>query len=149
VRRALLTTVLAVSVAGCGSDAAQDPSGPPAPSSQGPAGGGTSQADDDLQIEIDLGDGGAPQTWTLTCVGVVEGTHPAAQAACDHLAGLESPFAPLPDDVVCSQQYGGPQTARVLGRWNAEPVDLELSRVDGCRIAQWDALVPVVPAPLS
>ena len=72
-----------------------------------------------------------------------------AQAAFDHLAGLERPFAPLPEDVVCSQQYGGPETARVLGRWGGEPVELDLSRVDGCRIAQWDSLVPVVPATAS
>ncbi|MBN1092556.1 hypothetical protein JKP75_08270 [Blastococcus sp. TML/M2B] len=126
-------------------------SSPTAPDPDGggadPAAGGIAQADNDLQLEIDLGDGRAAETWTLTCVGFVEGSHPVAQAACDHLAGLERPFAPLPEDVMCSQQYGGPETARVLGRWGGEPVDLELSRVDGCRIAQWDALVPVVPAP--
>jgi hypothetical protein len=79
----------------------------------------------------------------------VEGSHPQAQAACDHLAALERPFPPLPADVVCSQEYGGPETARVLGRWGGEPVELDLSRVDGCRIAQWNSLVPVVPAPAS
>ena len=124
-------------------------SGTPDPTGSDPAAGGISQADNDLQIEVDLGDGSAPLTWTLTCVGFVEGSHPQAQAACDHLAGLERPFAPLPADVVCSQQYGGPETARVIGRWGGEPVELDLSRVDGCRIAQWDSLVPVVPAPAS
>jgi hypothetical protein len=34
----------------------------------------------------------------------------------------------------------------VLGLWNGEDVDLELSRTDGCRISQWDGLVPLVPA---
>ena len=48
--------------------------------------------------------------------------------------------------MACTEQYGGPQTAHVVGRWSGEPVDLELSRVDGCRISQWDALVPLVPA---
>ena len=71
------------------------------------------------------------------------------QAACDHLAGMPSPFAPLAEDLACTQQYGGPETAHVIGRWGGEPVELELSRVDGCRIAQWDSLVPVVPAPAS
>ncbi|RBY79078.1 hypothetical protein DQ239_05265 [Blastococcus sp. TF02-09] len=144
-RRLLPLLVLAVALvtAGCGLDdgAASDATG------GDPAAGGISQADDDLQLEVDLGEGRAPVTWTLSCLGPAEGSHPQAQAACDHLAGLERPFAPLPEDVVCSQQYGGPQTARVLGRWDGEPVDLHLSRIDGCRIAQWDSLVPVVPAP--
>ena len=139
----LLVLAAALVTAGCGSDddAAPDATGGDL------AAGGISQADDDLQIEVDLGDGRAPVTWTLSCLDGAEGSHPQAQAACDHLAGLERPFAPLPEDVVCSQQYGGPQTARVLGRWDGEPVDLDLSRVDGCRNAQWDSLVPVVPAP--
>jgi hypothetical protein len=110
------------------------------------AGGGIARADNDLLVEIDLGDGSPPERWTLTCVGVVEGSHPQAEAACEHLKRLDQPFAPLPEDAVCTQQYGGPQTGRVTGVWGGEPVDLELSRTDGCRIAQWDGLVPLVPA---
>lgn len=147
----LLVLVAVTVLAGCGSGDDGSPAAPGTAEGTGddPAAGGISQAENDLQIEIDLGDGSAPATWTLTCAGNVEGSHPEAQAACDHLAGLDRPFAPLPEDVVCSQEYGGPESARVLGRWHGEPVELELSRVDGCRIAQWNSLVPVVPAPLS
>lgn len=151
---ALLVPAAALVLTGCGSaeddaaDAAPTSSAPVEPDAD-PAAGGISQADNDLQVELDLGDGSAPQTWTLTCVGFTEGSHPTPQEACDHLAGLERPFEPLPDDVMCSQQYGGPETAHVLGRWGGEPVDLELSRTDGCRIAQWDSLVPLLPAPVS
>ncbi len=113
------------------------------------AGGGIAQADNDLQVVVDLGDGAEPRTWTLTCVGFVEGSHPQAEAACEHLRGMQDPFAPLPDDVICTQQYGGPETAVVQGRWGGEPVELELSRVNGCRIDQWNSLVPLVPAPAS
>jgi hypothetical protein len=28
-------------------------------------------------------------------------------------------------------------------------VDLELTRVDGCRIAQWDGLGPLLPGPVG
>ncbi|MFD2092408.1 SSI family serine proteinase inhibitor [Blastococcus deserti] len=114
-----------------------------------PAAGGISQADDDLLVRVDRGDGSAPEEWTLTCAGVVEGTHPEATAACAHLAGLEDPFAPLPDDVVCTEQFGGPQTAHVTGRWNGEPVDLDLARSNGCLIAQWDGLGPLLPIPVG
>jgi hypothetical protein len=146
----LLLPVAVLVLAGCAS-AADEPAEPTPGTGDAaagdPAAGGIAQADNDLQIEIDLGDGGGRQTWTLTCVGFVEGSHPAAQAACDHLAAMDDPFAPIPADAMCTEVYGGPETARVLGRWGGAPVDLELSRVDGCRIAQWDSLVPVVPAP--
>ena len=106
---------------------------------------GISPTENDLTVELDRGDGSAVQRWTLICAGQVEGTHPAAQAACDHLSGMDEPFAPIPDDMMCSEQYGGPQTAHVTGRWAGRPVDLGLSRVDGCRIAQWDGLGPLLP----
>jgi hypothetical protein len=107
---------------------------------------GSSLADDDLQVTFDAGDGTEPATWTLSCLEPVTGDHPDADAACAHLGTLEDPFAPIPDDVACTEQFGGPQTAQVLGRWGGQPVDLDLSRVDGCHISQWDALVPLVPA---
>jgi len=109
------------------------------------AGGGISQAANDLVVEYDAGDGSPLESWSLTCVGSVSGSHPDAEAACAHLAGLENPFTPLPSDVVCTEQYGGPQSAHVAGLWGGEPVDVELSRVDGCRISQWDALGPLLP----
>ena len=113
------------------------------------AAAGIEQTQNDLRIVVELGDGAPPQSWTLVCAGVAEGTHPDPQAACTHLAGMTEPFAPLPDDVMCTEQYGGPQTARITGRWHGAAVDLELSRVDGCRIAQWDALGPVLLVPVG
>ncbi len=141
-RLALLLALL--SVTACASPAAP---GAVAPSGgSDPTAGGIQQADDDLQVEFDRGDGTEPESWTLTCVGNASGSHPEAEAACAHLAGMEDPFAPLPPDSVCTEQYGGPQTAHVTGRWKGQPVDLELSRVDGCHISQWDSLAPLVPA---
>jgi hypothetical protein len=143
---ALLTACAAPSGdAGAGTGTGSPTSG----STDAAAGGGIQQADNDLQVELDRGDGTEPETWTLTCVGFVDGSHPDAEAACEHLAAMEDPFAPLPADVVCTEQFGGPQTAHVLGRWNGEPVDLELSRTDGCHISQWDALGPLLPGPVG
>ena len=123
--------------------------GAPADGAGDAAGGGISQADDDLVVELDRGDGREPESWTLSCVGNASGSHPDAEAACAHLQTLEDPFAPLPEDVVCTEQFGGPQTAHVRGRWNGKQVDLELSRVDGCRISQWDSLGPLLPGPVG
>ncbi|MET0763971.1 MAG: SSI family serine proteinase inhibitor [Blastococcus sp.] len=119
--------------------------GAAAPTSDPAAGGGTTQADNDLQVTYDLGDGTEPQTWALSCLGGGSGSHPDAAAACAHLQTLEDPFAPIPADAVCTEQFGGPQTAHLIGRWAGESVDLHLSRVDGCHMSQWDALVPLVP----
>ncbi len=113
------------------------------------AGGDVAQADDDLQLTVDPGDGSPVLDWTLSCTGVVQGSHPGPEAACAHLAGMSDPFAAPAAGTVCTQQFGGPQTARVIGRWDGEPVDLELSRSDGCRIAQWDSLGPLLAIPVG
>ncbi len=139
-----LTTACASGTTGSGGAAAAPTSDTADPA----AGGGISQADNDLQVEYDPGDGTEPQSWTLTCVGFVEGSYPDPEAACEQLKAMEDPFAPLPADIICTEQYGGPQTARILGRWNGEPVDLELSLTDGCRIDQWNRLSVLVPVPV-
>jgi hypothetical protein len=142
-----MRTLLVLSLlllAACGSESVRSGPAPPPTGGDSLAGGGMSRADNDLVIELDRGDGSAPERWTLTCVGVVEGDHPRAQEACEHLTAMDDPFAPIPDDAVCTQVYGGPETARVTGRWRGEPVDLELSRTDGCRIDQWERLGPLL-----
>lgn len=128
-----------------GGAAAPDPSSAATDDSLA-AGGDIQRAGNDLAVQVNRGDGSPADSWTLTCAGVVEGSHSEARATCAHLTSLDAPFAPLPADVLCTQVYGGPQTAQVTGVWGGQPVDLQLSRSDGCRIAQWDGLVPLVPA---
>src|SRR5437868_5256198 len=58
---------------------------------------------------------GAPsQHWTLRC-DPAGGTLPRVAQACARLGGLADPFAPVPRDSVCTDIYGGPQVARVVG----------------------------------
>ena len=141
-RLLLLVPLLALLAAcGGGDDAAT------APSEDSLA--GSSPTMNDLVVEQDLGDGSAPARWTLVCAGQAEGTHPDPQAACDHLSALDDPFAPLPADQICTEQYGGPQTARITGVWGGEPVDLAVSRTNGCEISQWDSLGPLLPGPVG
>jgi hypothetical protein len=121
----------------------------PAEDAAGPAVVSSGLPERDLVVEIDPGDGTPAQRWTVACGSAAAGDHPDAARACAHLLRAEDPFAPLPPDLVCTEQYGGPQTARVTGTWDAEPVDLELSRVDGCRIAQWESLGPLLPLPVE
>ncbi|MFD0022713.1 SSI family serine proteinase inhibitor [Streptomyces sp. NPDC058382] len=77
------------------------------------------------------------------------GSHPVAQQACDRLAQLPregaDPFAPVPGDAMCTQQFGGPATARVTGSWQGRSVDATFDRTNGCEIARWNGLRPVLP----
>ncbi len=61
--------------------------------------------------------------------------------------GGEDAFAPQPRDAVCTMQYGGPATARITGTWAGRPVDATYDRTNGCAIARWDRMVPLLPEP--
>ncbi|PRY50714.1 subtilisin inhibitor-like [Geodermatophilus tzadiensis] len=116
-----------------------------APGTTGPA----TAAGDALTVEVDRGDGSPVERYTLTCGDVPGGDHPDPAGACAHLAGLDDPFAAPPTDRACTEVYGGPQTARVTGTWRGAPVDRDHARTDGCRIAEWDALGPLLPGPVG
>ncbi|UYQ63195.1 SSI family serine proteinase inhibitor [Streptomyces peucetius] len=77
------------------------------------------------------------------------GTHPVAEAACDRLEelsqGQQDPFAPVPTERMCTQQSGGPATARVTGTWQGRHVDATFNRSNGCEISRWQTLEPVLP----
>jgi hypothetical protein len=98
----------------------------------------------DLVIEFVPAEGAAPQRTTLTCEPA-GGEHPDPEQACADVTASADPFAPLPADAICTQVFGGPQRATVSGTYRGEPVRVELSRIDGCRIAQWDSLGAVLP----
>ena len=57
-------------------------------------------------------------------------------------AALDAPSL----DAMCTELYGGPAEARVMGTVDGEAVDARLSRVDGCQIARWTALAPLLAA---
>lgn len=133
----LLTALLAA----CGSGAEE---ATPAPSS---APSSSASSTGELVVVLDRGQGGEPERYTLSCADPVSGDLPDPAAACAHLQGLTDPFAALPGDQVCSQQYGGPETAHVTGRWAGADVDLPLARTNGCQLAQWSSLGPLLPAP--
>ncbi|MFF7857939.1 SSI family serine proteinase inhibitor [Streptomyces sp. NPDC007904] len=107
---------------------------------------------DHLTVTVrDAGDG-ADGTYELRC-RPSGGSHPDPAGACAavdrNTRWGEDAFAPAPRDAVCTLQYGGPATARVTGTWAGRPVDATYDRRDGCAIARWDRLVPLLPAPRS
>jgi len=81
-------------------------------------------------------------TWTLRC-NPARGTLPRPGVACRRLAeGGPQLFAPLPKDIVCTEIYGGPQVARVVGFVQGKRIWATFSRVNGCHISRWDRLSP-------
>ena len=97
-----------------------------------------------LEITYSPDEGAEPQRWTLTC-DATGGTHPDAAAACRDLDRADDPFAPIPADAMCTEIYGGPQTAVVRGTYRGSAVEVSLSRVNGCFIDQWERLGALLP----
>jgi LysM repeat protein len=48
---------------------------------------------------------------------------------------------------LCSQIYGGPQTAHIKGTVDGKKIDLSVSRTDGCGISDWTALTALLGDP--
>ncbi|MFI1729257.1 SSI family serine proteinase inhibitor [Streptomyces acidicola] len=103
---------------------------------------------DRLTVTVEGAGGAADGTYKLEC-HPDGGSHPDARGACGKLEGSTTwgrdPFAPVAPGTVCTMQYGGPATAHVTGTWAGRPVDSRFDRGNGCEIARWDALIPVLP----
>jgi hypothetical protein len=97
----------------------------------------------DLQITFwPEGKAGDSRTATLTCEPN-DGTHPDPAKACAALAAHPEALHPVPGDVACTEIYGGDQVALVEG----EGMRAVLNRANGCEIARWDALAPLIELP--
>ncbi|WP_308122167.1 SSI family serine proteinase inhibitor [Streptomyces sp. TRM70350] len=103
---------------------------------------------DHLTVTVHGVSSGADGTFEVRC-HPSGGSHPAAGRACRALEREtrwgRDVFAPAPRDTMCTMQYGGPATARVTGTWAGRPVDSTFDRSNGCEIARWDRLVPLLP----
>jgi hypothetical protein len=121
---ALLLAAVAV-LAGCGSGASE------------PA--GSSPRYDVTIAYWPEGRGGDPVEASLTC-DPDGGSHPNPAAACAALLEHEDALQEVPGDVACTEIYGGNQLATITGGG----VEASFSRQNGCEIARWDALAPVL-----
>ena len=84
---------------------------------------------------------------TLRC-NPAGGSLPRPAHACTRLlAGGIMLFAPVPKNSVCTEIYGGPQRARVVGTVKGQPVRATFSRTNGCEIARWQRISPWLVPP--
>ncbi|WP_458113153.1 DJ-1/PfpI family protein [Arthrobacter sp. R1-13] len=74
---------------------------------------------------------------------------PGAALAAVKRFGEEIFFAPRRADMICTQQYGGPQVALVTGVLHGRRVSSRFSLTDGCEIARWRAMEPLLGGPAS
>ncbi|MEU5810826.1 MULTISPECIES: SSI family serine proteinase inhibitor [unclassified Streptomyces] len=107
-------------------------------------------APDRLTISVShTGNPRADGEYRLEC-NPVGGDHPRAEQACARLDRFartgENPFAAEPNRQMCTQQDGGPARAHITGTWQGHKVNASFRRTDGCEIARWRNLEPVLPA---
>ena len=156
-RCASLALLVGLLLAGCASDGGVEPAGPDPedpvssdddptstePPAEPPA-DPSAALPADLTIALDESGEGPVRTFRLTCEPT-GGDHPDPQAACDALAraGIAA-FDPVPLDVACTEIYGGPQRATVEGIVAGTPVSGTFARNNGCEIARWDVLAPLL-----
>jgi hypothetical protein len=100
---------------------------------------------DHLIVTVDDG-AGHSESYELECAPP-SGTHPDPQKACDRLKELGGPREPVADGRMCTMIYGGPQTATVAGYWQGAPVNATYNRANGCEIARWRDMSPVLSEP--
>jgi hypothetical protein len=86
-------------------------------------------------------------SWTLRC-NPTAGSLPRPVRACTRLlAGGVGLFAPVPTNAFCTEIYGGPQKARVVGTLKGRLVRATFSRTNGCETARWQRISPWLVPP--
>ncbi len=105
--------------------------------------------DVDLTVRLTEAPGAAERVLRLEASGgtVTDGTglpDPAAALESVERLGAEIFFPRPGPPKLCTQQYGGPQRAVVTGWFHGREVRSAFSRTDGCEIARWRAMAPLL-----
>jgi hypothetical protein len=132
-----VAAICATSLAACGGDGSDED--------------GAARSQKTVQLSIRAADGrGKVEEATLECneqradASGLSGRSPAE--LCQLARRLGSSLIKGSDPrQACTQIYGGPETARIRGTIDGRDVDRRLSRTDGCKIAEWDRVAPLLP----
>lgn len=118
--RALAGALLAlVALTGC--ESARTPEPMPAPSYES----GT------ITLTVRASAEAPAKTYDLSCS--------EATVLCEKLYE-DADFVTPPKNQMCTEQYGGPQEAKVEATVDGRRIESTFSRTNGCEIARWDAL---------
>jgi LysM repeat protein len=119
-------------------------------------GSGSGSSDASTQLTITTRTGGesvlVPSEATLECNGTARATGFLAKAAGPACAAVRDGVVAKVKHTqtggeVCSQIYGGPQTAHLTGTANGKQVNLRVDRTDGCGVDDWQLLEPLLGTP--
>jgi hypothetical protein len=117
------------------------------------AGSGTA-ADDPVRLTVTFSrEPGARQVAHLRCTA--SGTRAdgflravGARRACAAARRRAAFLARRPSaDRACTQIFGGPERARVTGTIGPRRIRRAFSRTDGCKVADWQRAMPLLPRP--
>jgi len=122
---ALVLGVLVATMTACGSDTPTD------------------ELSSKLELSVQADEKSAPRTATLTCPGETAKDRDIC-AALDVVA--PKVFEPVPVDEACTAIYGGPRKATITGTFQDEPVSAVFTQENGCEIARWNQINPVLEA---
>ena len=127
--RRLLLLLLTAGLTACGSDEAT-------PS----AGGDERLASLTVTVDPDGADGPEqPRTLELDCA------EPTDSPACGAAAGVSAAdVRPTAKGTACTMVYGGPEEATIKGTIRGEAIDASFKRTDGCEIARWEKVQPLL-----
>ena len=127
--RILLPLLACVLLAGCGGDTEREAGG-----------GGAPATSTNLTVTVDAdGDGpGAAKKLQVRCDG-------GGDAACDAAEALPArALEPVSTKRVCTDIFGGPQTAEISGTLKGDAVKARYTRSNGCEIEHWEAAAPLL-----
>jgi hypothetical protein len=96
-----------------------------------------------LEMSVQADEKDAPKTASLTCPGEKAKDRDIC-AALDVVA--PKVFEPVPVDEACTAIYGGPRKATVTGTYQDEPISAVFTQENGCEIARWNQIRPVLEA---
>jgi len=108
-----------------------------------------------VELTVLYDDGsGRKATGTLTCrgatrsaAGALDGKTPPAKL-CAQASAIADMLTSDPEKGrVCTQIYGGPETARVTGTIDGEKVDRRFRRTNGCEIADYTRAAGLLAQP--
>jgi len=108
-----------------------------------------------LTIQAQTGPATAPlrlSQATLRCDGTAVATGflrntPDRACALVHRGAIQQVAINQRSRRVCSQIYGGLQRAHITGTIDAKPINLTVTRTDGCGTADWQTLEPLLGDP--
>jgi len=78
---------------------------------------------------------------TATLTGNANATAPTLCEALDRPEVHQLLVVGPPTDRMCTQIYGGPNTATITGTLDSNPVDFTATRDNGCSIEEWDSIL--------